>query len=163
MNTSCLDTFTMGSFFPFYILFIFIIFSFKSYLVLLIFQSLTWTDLPQFNCSECALSFLKLFILNYSFCFSLSLLPLWLSSLYLIFYCNFHLKSESKSHSVMSDFCNPVDYTVHGILQARILEWVAYPFSSRSSQPRNPIRVSCIAGGFFTNWVFRKAGTFFFF
>ena len=33
----------------------------------------------------------------------------------------------------------------------RILEWVAYPFSSRSSQPRNRIRVSCIAGGFFTS------------
>ena len=33
----------------------------------------------------------------------------------------------------------------------RILEWVAYPFSSRSSQPRSQIRVSCIAGGFFTN------------
>ena len=39
----------------------------------------------------------------------------------------------------------------------RILEWVAYPFSSRSSQPRNQIRVSCIAGGFFTNWAIRKA------
>ena len=38
-----------------------------------------------------------------------------------------------------------------------ILEWVAYPFSSRSSQPRNPTRVSCIAGGFFTNWAIREA------
>ena len=38
----------------------------------------------------------------------------------------------------------------------RILEWVAYPFSSRSSQPRNPTGVSCIAGGFFTYWVIRK-------
>ena len=34
----------------------------------------------------------------------------------------------------------------------RILEWAAYPFSSRSSLPRNWIRVSCIAGRFFTNW-----------
>ena len=42
--------------------------------------------------------------------------------------------------------CNPVDY---GILQARILEWVAYPFSRGSSQPRNQTWVSCIAGGFF--------------
>ena len=48
--------------------------------------------------------------------------------------------------------CNPMDYTVHGILQARILKWVAYPFSNRSSWPRNQTRVSCIAGGFFTNW-----------
>ena len=39
----------------------------------------------------------------------------------------------------------------------RILEWVAYPFSSRSSQPRNWTGVSCIAGGFFTNWAIREA------
>ena len=32
---------------------------------------------------------------------------------------------------------DPMDYTVHGILQARILEWVAIPFSSGSSLPRN--------------------------
>ena len=38
-----------------------------------------------------------------------------------------------------------------------ILEWVAYPFSSGSSQPRNQTRVSCIAGGFFTNWATREA------
>ena len=44
-----------------------------------------------------------------------------------------------------------MDYTVHGILQARILEWVASPFSGGSSQPRNQIGISCIAGGFFTN------------
>ena len=41
---------------------------------------------------------------------------------------------------------------VHGILQARILEWVAYPFSIRSSPPRNQTGVFCIAGGSFTNW-----------
>jgi len=33
--------------------------------------------------------------------------------------------------------CNPVDFTVHGILQARILEWVAFPFSRGTSQPRD--------------------------
>ena len=38
----------------------------------------------------------------------------------------------------------------------RILEWVAYPFSRRSSQPRNRTGVSCIAG-FFTNWALREA------
>ena len=38
----------------------------------------------------------------------------------------------------------------------RILEWVCLPFSSRSSQPRNRIRVSCIAGEFFTNWAIGK-------
>ena len=41
----------------------------------------------------------------------------------------------------------------HGILQARILEWVAVPFSRESSQPRNRTQVSCIAGRFFTSWV----------
>ena len=39
----------------------------------------------------------------------------------------------------------------------RIPEWVAYPFSSKSSQPRNQTRVSCIVGGFFTSWATRKA------
>ena len=47
--------------------------------------------------------------------------------------------------------CVPMDYTVHGILQARLLEWVAFPFSRGSSQPRNQIQVSHIAGGFLTN------------
>ena len=46
---------------------------------------------------------------------------------------------------------DPVDYTSHGILQARILEWVAFPFSRGSSQPRDKTHVSCIAGGFFTS------------
>ena len=40
----------------------------------------------------------------------------------------------------------------HGILQARILEWVAVPFSRGSSQPRDRTQVSCIAGGFFALW-----------
>ena len=39
----------------------------------------------------------------------------------------------------------------------RILEWVAYPSSRGSSQPKNPTGVSCIAGGFFTNWAIREA------
>ena len=46
---------------------------------------------------------------------------------------------------------NPMGYTVHGILQARILEWVAFPFSKGSSKPSNQTGVSCIAGRFFTN------------
>ena len=53
--------------------------------------------------------------------------------------------------------CNPIDYnppgcSVPGILQARILEWVAIPFSRGSSQPRDWTWVSCIAGCFFTIW-----------
>ena len=41
-----------------------------------------------------------------------------------------------------------MDYTVHGILQARILEWVAIPFSRGSSQPKDRTQVSFTAGGF---------------
>ena len=53
--------------------------------------------------------------------------------------------------------CEPMAYTVHGILQARTLEWVAVPFSRGSSQPRDRTQVSCIAGGFFTSWATREA------
>ena len=42
--------------------------------------------------------------------------------------------------------------SAHGILQARILEWVVIPFSRESSWPRDWTQVSCIAGGFFTIW-----------
>ena len=56
------------------------------------------------------------------------------------------LKSESESHSVVSDSLRPL-----GILQARILEWVAFPFSRGSFQPRNQTQVSLITGRFFTS------------
>ena len=46
---------------------------------------------------------------------------------------------------------DPIDYTARGILQARILEWVAVPFSRVSSQPRGQTQVSHISGGFFTS------------
>ena len=47
--------------------------------------------------------------------------------------------------------CDLMDYTVHGILQARILEWVTFPFSRGSSQPRDQTQVSHTAGRFFTS------------
>ena len=50
-----------------------------------------------------------------------------------------------------------MEHTVYGILQTRILEWVAFPFSSGSSQPKDPTQVSNIAGGFFTSWATREA------
>ena len=53
--------------------------------------------------------------------------------------------------------CNRLDYTVHGILQARILEWVAVPFSRGSSKCRDRTQVSRIAGRFFTSWATREA------
>ena len=64
---------------------------------------------------------------------------------------------ESESCSLCPTLCDPMDYTVHVILQARILEWVAFPFSRGSSQPRNRTQVSHIAGGLFTNWAMREA------
>ena len=48
--------------------------------------------------------------------------------------------------------CSPPGSSVHGILQARILEWVAISFSRGSSRPRDRTQVSCIAGRFFTIW-----------
>ena len=47
--------------------------------------------------------------------------------------------------------CDPMDYIVHGILQARILEWVAFPLSRGSSQPRDQTQVTRVAGGFLTS------------
>ena len=65
--------------------------------------------------------------------------------------CNI-LESERESRSVISDSSQP-----HGILQARILEWVAFSFSRESSQPRDWTQVSGIAAGFFTSWATREA------
>ena len=59
-------------------------------------------------------------------------------------------KQEMKVVQLCLTLCDPMDYTAHGILQARILEWVAFSFSRRSSQPRDRAQVSGIAGGFFT-------------
>ena len=49
-----------------------------------------------------------------------------------------------------------MDCTVHAILQARILEWVAFPFSGGSSQPRDGTHISGIAGRLFTSWDTRE-------
>ena len=53
--------------------------------------------------------------------------------------------------------CRWILYQVSHKGSPRILEWVAYPFSSRSSRPRNWTGVFWIAGGFFTNWAIREA------
>ena len=74
--------------------------------------------------------------------------------------CKNHVKEGCKVYATQScptlcdsTDCSPPGSSVHGILQARILEWVAMPSSSGSSQPRNQTPVSCgscTAGGFFT-------------
>ena len=56
--------------------------------------------------------------------------------------------------------CRQILYQLSQKGSPRILEWVAYPFSSRSPWPRNWTGVSFIAGGFFTNWAIREAPLF---
>ena len=84
-------------------------------------------------------------------------------------WCNLEIKSSSKPDPKLSlnyitskvkvkvtqsclALCDPLDCIVHGILQARILEWIALPFSRWSSQPMDQTQVSHIAGRFFTSW-----------
>ena len=62
--------------------------------------------------------------------------------------------------------CDPINYSslgssVHGILQTRILDWVAIPFSKQSSWPRDWTRVSHTVGRFFTIWAIREASPYF--
>ena len=68
------------------------------------------------------------------------------------------------SPSVVSNCWDPLvcslpGSSIHGILQARILEWVGIPFSRGSSWPRDPTWITCIAGRFFTVWAPREAST----
>ena len=80
-----------------------------------------------------------------------------------------HIREKKKMEVLVTQlcltFCDPKDYnlpgsSVHGILQARILEWVAITFSRGSSQPRHRTQVSHIAGRFFTIWATREAPSF---
>ena len=52
--------------------------------------------------------------------------------------------------------CSPPGSSVHGVLQARILEWVAVALSRASCQPKDQTQISHIAGGFFTIWATRE-------
>ena len=60
---------------------------------------------------------------------------------------NLFIESEVKVAQSCPTLCDPMDYTVHGVLQARILEWVA----SLSLQEIFPTQVSHVTGGFFTS------------
>ena len=70
-----------------------------------------------------------------------------------------HISTWKWKWKVLSRFrlCDPMDYSVHGIFQARILEWVAFPFSRILSQLRDWTQVSRIAGRFFSSWATREA------
>ena len=107
----------------------------------------------------CVSSLLSVLPLPLSFYPSLSeftLLPLLTLSLHHQFYST-GLNVKVKVAQSCPTLCNPMDYTIQRRFQARILEWVAFPFSRRSSQPRDWIQVSRIAGTFFTNWAIREA------
>ena len=72
-----------------------------------------------------------------------------------------YIWSEVKSLSCVR-LCNPMDYSppgssFHGILQARILEWIAISFSRGSSRPRDRTLVSLLAGRRFNLWATREA------
>ena len=69
------------------------------------------------------------------------------------------MNSENEKWKLLSPvwLCDPTDYPIHEILQARILDQVAIPFSRGSSQSRDWTQVSHIAGGFFTSWATREA------
>ena len=64
---------------------------------------------------------------------------------------NFKMTVKVKVAQSCPTLCDPMDHTDHGTLQARILEWIAFPFSRRSFQPRARTQVSRIAGRFFTS------------
>ena len=95
-----------------------------------------------FLCKICKLNFLIARVCTYR----------KILSTYIIQYCpQFQGPTESESEVTQSclTLCNPVDCSlpgssIHGILQARILEWVAISFSRGSSRPRDRTRVSCI-------------------
>ena len=75
--------------------------------------------------------------------------------------CRLSTKSESVFTQLFPTLCDHMDCrssgsTVHGILQARIAEWIAISFSRGSSRPRDWTLVSCITGRLFTNWTTRK-------
>ena len=159
---------------------IFLILSCMSYLHILYFSLLLVISFADIFCHSvdclnffCLYIFLLFILLYKSFyiyfnpiCFSLPLFSLpqeTAKSILLIRMSNSVLCMFSSSFLVsdgglvtMSDSCNPIDCSlpgssVHGILHARILEWVAISLPRVSSQPRNQTWVSCLAGRFFTD------------
>ena len=81
---------------------------------------------------------------------------LWKTAWLVLNKLNIELSYEVLAAQSYLTLCNPMDCSpsgssIHGTLQARILEWVAILFSRGSSQPRDQTQVSRIAGGFFTS------------
>ena len=68
------------------------------------------------------------------------------------------IKNDQPGLNLGLSHCRQILYQLSLKGSPRTLEWVAYPFSSRSFWPRNQTRVSCIAGRFFTNWAIMEDG-----
>ena len=125
---------------------------------------LYWASFRVLHSHLCFLCELPVHALGLIYCFSLLVCE---SSLAVLYWAKeyVNLKFWCVRRSVVPDSCNPIDYSlpgssVHGILQARILEWVAISCSRGSSWPRNQTWVSCIAGRLFTSWAMREAQNF---
>ena len=89
-------------------------------------------------------------------CLSQSLFPYYICHSFFI-----EKVKESEVAQSCLTLCNPLDCSlpgssIHGIFQARLLEWIAISFSRRSSQPRDWTQVSCIEGRRFTFWATRE-------
>ena len=95
---------------------------------------------------------------NSFWCYRCSLSRAW----WLFQGCMKERESENEVAQLCLTICDPMDcslpgFSVHGIFQARVLEWVAIFFSRGSSQPRDRTRVSRIVGRRFTHWAIREA------
>ena len=117
-------------------------------------------------CLECALQMMSEWVKVAQSCPAL-FDPLWPHGLYSSWNSPGQNTGVDSLSLFQGDLSNPGIEPRSPVLQAvlyqlshrgsqRILEWVAYPFCSRFSRPRNQTRVSCIAGGFFTNWAIRE-------
>ena len=95
------------------------------------------------ECWICQMQFLHMLIWSSNF----SSLGCWCDGLW-----KWKWKVKVKVTQSCLTLCDPMDYLVHGILQVRILGWVAFPFSRGSSQPKDWTQVSRILGRFFTSW-----------
>ena len=83
---------------------------------------------------------------------------LWHSAFFMVQLAHLYVTTGKTIALIRRTFvCNSMDYTVHRILQDRILEWVAFPFSRVSFQHRDWTQVSNIVGRFFTNWFMSEA------
>ena len=101
-------------------------------------------------------------IVHLQCCVSLRYTAKWFTYRYILFQIIFHYRLLSEVAQSCPTLCDPMDCSlpcssIHGIFQARVLEWVAIAFSRGSSRPRDRTPVSLIVGRRFTVWASREA------